>query len=189
MAQARDEQDEFLNLQLEFINEEEDFNPVGFGNQVPAAAAGNQAPAPVPAVGPRHPELGEAGALPENVNQPRPGGRPGNNNVGIRRNVSASAVASTVMGALFLPTISSVMGDILKVTLPKEWVTKKSIRAGATGLLQEKWGRSIIGGCLFVVLKDALLLYCKWKKARDFGKKRVLDYVGKRSGQSSPDSH
>jgi len=28
------------------------------------------------------------------------------------------------------------------------------------------------------VLKDALVLYCKWKKARDFGKMKILDYVG-----------
>jgi hypothetical protein len=83
------------------------------------------------------------------------------------------------MGALFFPTISSVIGELLKVTLPKDWVFKRG------GLLQEKWGRSIVGGCLFVVLKDALVLYCKWKKARDFGKKRVLDYVGKRGGEAA----
>lgn len=179
IAQAQDEQDEFLNLQLEFIDEQEEPNPVPVGNQGHIMA---QDPAPAPAdevVNPQ--EQGEPGALPANV--PR-GGRVGNN-VGVRRNVSASAVASTVMGALFLPTISSVMGDLLKVTLPRDWVTKKSVRLGATGLLQEKWGRSIIGGCLFVVLKDALLLYCKWKKARDFGKKRVLDYVGKRMGRTT----
>ena len=179
-------------MQLEFINEEDDFDPVVLDNQAPAAAGRNQAPAPVPVVGGEQANQqqghGEAGALPENNDLARRGGRNGNNNIGIRRNVSASAVASTVMGALFLPTISSVMGDLLKITLPKDWVTKRSIRAGATGLLQEKWGRSIVGGCLFIVLKDALLLYCKWKKARDFGKKRVLDYVGKRNGQGSPSS-
>lgn len=46
----------------------------------------------------------------------------------------------------------------------------------ATGLLQEKWGRSLVGGMMFVVLKDALILYVKWKRARDQGKRRVLDY-------------
>lgn len=188
IAQAQDEQEEFLNLQLEFINEEEDFDPVGLDNQARAAAGRNQAPAPVAGVEQANQQPGqdEAGALPVNNDPARRGGQNGNNNIGIRRNVSASAVASTVMGALFLPTISSVMGDLLKVTLPKDWVTKKGVRAGSMGLLQEKWGRSIVGGCLFIVIKDALLLYCKWKKARDFGKKRVLDYVGKRNGQSSP---
>lgn len=183
-----DEQDEFLNLQLEFINEDENLNLGGLNNQARNAAEGNQAPAPVGGDGPvnQQPEQGEAGAVAANNAPPNHGGQNGDRNVGVRRNVSASAVASTVMGALFLPTISSFMGDLLKVALPRDWVTKKSVRAGATGLLQEKWGRSIVGGCLFVVLKDAILLYCKWKKARDFGKKRVLDYVGKRSGQNSP---
>ena len=179
-----------MNLQLEFINDEDDFDPVGLDNQARAAAGRNQAPAPVAGGEQANQQQGqgEAGVLPANNDPARRGGQNGNN-IGIRRNVSASAVASTVMGALFLPTISSVMGDLLKVTLPKDWVTKKSMRAGATGLLQEKWGRSIVGGCLFIVLKDALLLYCKWKKARDFGKKRVLDYVGKRNGQNSTASY
>jgi hypothetical protein len=106
------------------------------------------------------------------------------------RNIYPLDVASTVMGALFFPAISSLMGDLLKHTLPKKWVTKpflsdfivspKRMKAlPATGLLQEKWGRSIVGGCLFVVLKDALILYVKWKRARDQGKRRVLDYQAK----------
>ena len=81
------------------------------------------------------------------------------------------------MGALFFPAISSAMGGILAATLPTKWVFGMS-KSGPRGLLQEKWGRTIVGGCLFVVLKDALVLYCKWKKARDFGKMKILDYVG-----------
>lgn len=96
-------------------------------------------------------------------------------------------IASTIMGALFFPAISSIMGDLLKHTLPKKWVMKSVLSMSyrqtktlpATSLLQEKWGRSIVGGCLFVVLKDALILYVKWKRARDHGKRRVLDYVSK----------
>lgn len=109
--------------------------------------------------------------------------RRNNNGWEIRQNVSTAQVASTVMGALFFPAISSLMGDLLKVALPAKWVTKQPNRWGvriSDGMLKEKWGRSIIGGCLFVVLKDAITLYCKWKKARDFGKKKVLDYVGER---------
>lgn len=100
------------------------------------------------------------------------------------RDIYPIDIASTVMGALFFPAISSLMGDLLKHTLPRKWVMKsvlslspKEVKAlPATGLLQEKWGRSIVGGCLFVVLKDALILYVKWKRARDQGKRRVLDY-------------
>jgi hypothetical protein len=103
------------------------------------------------------------------------------------RDIYPFDVASTVMGALFFPAISSLMGDLLKHTLPKKWVTKPILlniiaspmrknALPATGLLQEKWGRSLLGGCLFVVLKDALILYVKWKRAKDQGKRRVLDY-------------
>lgn len=115
--------------------------------------------------------------------QPLGNGRARRNNWEIRQNISTAQVTSTVMGALFFPAISSIMGDLLKVALPAKWVTKQPSRWGikvSDGMLKEKWGRSIIGGCLFVVLKDAVTLYCKWKKARDFGKKKVLDYVGER---------
>jgi hypothetical protein len=122
----------------------------------------------------------------EQAAQQQPGGngrRRNGNGWEMRQNVSTAHVASTVMGALFLPAISSIMGDLLKVVLPAKWVAKESSKWGvkvSDGMLKEKWGRSIIGGCLFVVLKDAVTLYCKWKKARDFGKKKVLDYVGVR---------
>jgi hypothetical protein len=106
------------------------------------------------------------------------------------RDIYPLDVASTVMGALFFPAISSLMGDLLKHTLPRKWVMKpflsdfiisprKMKALPATGLLQEKWGRSIVGGCLFVVMKDALILYVKWKRARDQGKRKVLDYRAK----------
>ncbi|KAH8808124.1 hypothetical protein F5884DRAFT_791121 [Xylogone sp. PMI_703] len=101
----------------------------------------------------------------------------------VRRNISTSSIASSVMGALFLPAISSIMGDLLKLALPARFVVKQAGRGrlanSSGGLLQEKWGRSIIGGCLFVVLKDAIILYCKWKKARDFRKWNIVDYVKK----------
>jgi hypothetical protein len=93
-----------------------------------------------------------------------------------RRNADldfSPAIASTVVGALFFPAISATVGDILLRTLPAKWLGRKSI-------LGEKWGRTIVGGCLFVVLKDAVVLYCKWKKARDFGKKKIMDYKGPR---------
>ncbi len=103
------------------------------------------------------------------------------------RDIYLLDVASTIMGALFFPAISSLMGDLLKHTLPKKWVMKSVLlmpprqikTLPATGLLQEKWGRSVVGGCLFVVLKDALILYAKWRRAKDQGKKKILDYVAK----------
>jgi len=116
----------------------------------------------------------------------------GNQGWEFRQNISTTNIASTILGALFFPAVSSLMGDLLKISLPSSWVSKQVSRSagglawigmgnggGTKGLLQEKWGRSIIGGCLFVVLKDVVILYCKWKKARDFGKKRVVDFVRK----------
>lgn len=97
-----------------------------------------------------------------------------------RRNWSSGSILGTTMGALFFPAISAAMGDILKHSLPPRLVGRAVGSKGSRGLLSEKWGRTVVGGCLFVVLKDAITLYCKWKKARDFGKKKVLDYVGKR---------
>ncbi|KAH6718776.1 hypothetical protein BKA61DRAFT_731332 [Leptodontidium sp. MPI-SDFR-AT-0119] len=93
----------------------------------------------------------------------------------LHQDVSAAHVATTVMGALAFPAISSAMGEIIKATVPAKWMD----RLGG-GLLRQKWGRSVVGGCLFVVLKDVVSLYVKWRKAQDFGKRKVLDYVGKK---------
>ena len=53
------------------------------------------------------------------------------------------------------------------------------------GLLQQRWGRSVVGGCLFVVLKDALMLYVKWRMARIQRERRVLDYAKSKSKSKS----
>ncbi|KAK0104907.1 hypothetical protein ONS95_005171 [Cadophora gregata] len=111
----------------------------------------------------------------ENVNNnaPAPAARP-LNRWALHQDVSAAYIATTVMGALAFPAISSAMGEIVNM-LPLKWKD----RIGG-GLLREKWGRSVVGGCLFVVLKDMVTLYCKWRKARDFGKRKVMDYMGKK---------
>lgn len=106
-----------------------------------------------------------------------------------RQNLSSGSILNSTMGALFFPVISSVMGDLLKYALPAKWVNRGvAFKYGSRGILQEKWGRTVVGGCLFVLLKDAIVLYCKWKKARDFGKKKILDYVGKRGSHVTTQS-
>ena len=50
-------------------------------------------------------------------------------------------------------------------------------RIAGRRLLQEKWGRSLVGGCLFVVLKDAVMLYARWRMVEMHRKRRVVDYV------------
>ncbi|KAL2355315.1 hypothetical protein BJ546DRAFT_973079 [Cryomyces antarcticus] len=109
-----------------------------------------------------------------------------------RLTVSTTHLAETVLGALLFPTISATMGELLRLALPSSWTTPAlaswTLRGGsrpgkATGILQERWGRSIVGGCLFVVLKDAVMLYVRWKMAMGHRKRRVLDY-DKRKGRT-----
>jgi hypothetical protein len=126
-------------------------------------------------------------------NDPARGGRRPLNGRIAQRDIDLPAITSTVLGALFFPAISSIMGTILKLTLPSHLTSTTTTSKGifwtttevSKGLLKEKWGRSIVGGCLFVVLKDAVVLYCKWKKARDFGKRKVLDFTGERVKSST----
>jgi len=49
-----------------------------------------------------------------------------------------------------------------------------------TGLLQTRWGRSVVGGCLFVVVKDMVRVYCRWRMAVSFRERKVLDWDRKK---------
>lgn len=108
---------------------------------------------------------------------------------------SPTSLADTILGALIFPSIAAAMGEVLRYSLPKSWVTPPSGspvtswlggwiatggRSGAksrpTGFLQTRWGRSLIGGCLFVGLKDAMLLYVRWKMAQNHRRRRILDH-------------
>jgi hypothetical protein len=87
-----------------------------------------------------------------------------------------SSLADIVLGALAFPAISATMGGLLKYVLPKSWTTASTLERGRPGLLQTRWGRSVIGGCVFVLLKDALVLYCRWKLAQTHRRRKVLNY-------------
>jgi len=101
--------------------------------------------------------------------------------------ISSARIADTVVGALLFPTICRIMGEVLRLGLPLSWTTPRIAAAGRwaqmlaptsspTGLLQTRWGRSIVGGCLFVVLKDAVRIYCRWRMAQAFRRRHVLNY-------------
>lgn len=185
-AQAAEEEEGEVIFELEFGHDHEEDEAeeavrrwnernrgqVPPGNNIPA----NPAEAPV--------NVAEGQAAAEGAQPPQGRNRDnGGWDVRHREDISIPQVASTVMGALFFPMISSMIGDLLKVTLPSKWVGKGvgfGIANKDGGLLKEKWGRTLVGGCLFVVLKDVVTLYCKWRKAKDFGKRKVLDYVGKK---------
>lgn len=81
------------------------------------------------------------------------------------------------MGALVFPVVSFYMGQILKVTLPKTWIKPpKYWDPWSKGVLQSRFGRTLFGGCLFVVLKDTLFLYSKYSMAHNHRKRKVLNY-------------
>lgn len=91
-----------------------------------------------------------------------------------------SNVSNAIVGALILPGVSLAMGEALRLVLPKAW-TRASTRnpwdrfgtVGRPGLLQQQWGRSLIGGCLYVVLKDAMRVYTKSRRVAALGNRRV----------------
>ena len=92
--------------------------------------------------------------------------------------LSTSRAADAIIGALCFPVIASVMGRLIKVSLPRKWTTDPGGPLGRhrPGLLQTIWGRSIMGGCLFVVMKDTLLLYSRYRIAQDHRKRSIVNY-------------
>ncbi|KAK0776961.1 hypothetical protein LTR75_016087 [Friedmanniomyces endolithicus] len=107
-----------------------------------------------------------------------------------RLSFSPTTLASTILGALLFPTIAGLSGDILKLLLPATWTTAQLVRstnffgrriAGSSAkgpFFSERWARSLVGGCLFVVVKDAVGLYVRWKMVEMHRRRRVLDYAG-----------
>lgn len=108
-----------------------------------------------------------------------------------RLSFSPTDIAETFLGSLVFPTIAGLSGQLLKFVLPQPWTTRYSLVGGtrvrffASGLLQERWGRSLVGGCLFVVLKDCIMLYVKWKMAQMHRQRKVVDYQGTRRPRAS----
>lgn len=102
------------------------------------------------------------------------------NPLGQRQNnliITTSHLADAVLGALIFPSVSAAVGAILKAALPPSWTTPSlSHYKGRSGLLQTRWGRTIVGGCLFVVLKDTVFLYSRWRLAQSHRKRKILDY-------------
>ncbi|KAG6005536.1 hypothetical protein E4U21_007862 [Claviceps maximensis] len=105
-----------------------------------------------------------------------------------------SSISNSVVSALILPGVSFAMGEALRLVLPRSWTAPVSrspwtIFSGhgghgsRPGLLQQQWGRSLIGGCLFVVLKDALRVYAKSQRVAAMSNRRVKNVDRKRRGR------
>ena len=96
------------------------------------------------------------------------------------------SLPQTIMGALIFPSISAAMGALLQVALPRSWTAPPGRwDRHPAGFLQSRFGRSIVGGCLFVVLKDTLMLYSRYRLAQDHKRRRIVDFdekKGKKAG-------
>ena len=90
--------------------------------------------------------------------------------------IVTSGIGETVLGALAFPVVAAGMGGLLSYVIPPAWMSSANWMNGRPGLMRHRWGRSVVGGCLFIVLKDALVLYCRWKLAQTHRQRRVMDY-------------
>ncbi|MCJ1335230.1 hypothetical protein MMC09_000498 [Bachmanniomyces sp. S44760] len=157
-----------LNVEVEIFEEEE--------NVADLADIINQQPAELLGIGQA---AGPGAENDQNANQahPQPAQAQRQNNL----IVSTSQVADSIIGALLFPTVSAAMGILLKALLPKKWTTfQRLVDRQRPTLLQTQWGRSVVGGCLFVVMKDSLLLYSRYRVAQDHRKRRIVDYDRKK---------
>ncbi|KAI4130354.1 MAG: hypothetical protein LQ338_001789 [Usnochroma carphineum] len=90
-----------------------------------------------------------------------------------------SAVVHSMMGALAFPAVAAGMGGLISLVLPYSWRVPPSYwDRRSPGFLQSRFGRSVVGGCLFIFLKDTLSLYSKYRLAQNHLHRRVLDYDG-----------
>lgn len=90
--------------------------------------------------------------------------------------VEGFSLSSTILGALVFPSVAAGMGQLLSYALPKSWMSNANMMRGRPGLLRDQWGRSVVGGAIFIVLKDALMLYSIWKRAQTHKQRRIVDY-------------
>jgi hypothetical protein len=153
-----------------------DINIAGGGEEeAPPAGEAPQNNGPAPA--------GVDGHAPAEA-PPAEGGAGGNANQGgvhqmlgqQQNEIVTSGIGETVLGALAFPAVAAGMGGLLSFALPETWMSSANWMNGRPGLLRHRWGRSVVGGCLFIVLKDALVLYCRWKLAQTHRQRRVMDY-------------
>ncbi|KUI55887.1 E3 ubiquitin-protein ligase MARCH5 [Cytospora mali] len=141
------------------------------------------------AAGPPPPVRVEAEA---DNNQPVPNNNNNNNNDNqaqeepIReRNGTSTTLTELVNGvvtALTFPLVCWGTGEVLRYTLPEHWLARPHPRV-VTGLLQEQWGRSLIGGMVFVVARDMLNLYTKHRRVQVRKHRRVRNVPRRRPQQ------
>ncbi len=167
-----------LGVQVEVIEEEEEVvePPPNNGPGQPPQPE-NQAQPPQPQIDLLQPQ--------NDLNLARPANPPAHFQRHI--NIDLSAIASAIIGGLLFPTIATGMGFALHTLLPSRLTTPPRSHwlhgpARQTGLLQSRWGRSLVGGLLFVVLKDALVFWTSWSRKEGHRRRRVLN-LGEAGGE------
>lgn len=125
------------------------------------------------------PENSTSGAENRERDQPQPAAPPlaagGQRPSELRVNVLE--IVYKVVGSLVFPAISASVGVLLSLCLPLSWCKSPSL-GRPTGLLQTRFGRSLVGGMLFVGIKDAMIFYSRYKLAREHRERRVIDWNG-----------
>jgi hypothetical protein len=90
--------------------------------------------------------------------------------------IDGTGFGESILGALAFPWVSAAMGGLLTYAIPAAWMTNANWMNGRPGLLRNRWGRTVVGGMAFVVMRDAVMLYCRWRIARGFRERRVMDF-------------
>lgn len=146
---------------------------------------------PVPRGGANEPRQQDAGAgQQQQPNQQPQQNQQNGNQIDRRISFSPLSIAETVIGALAFPTLAGFAGEALKLVLPNSWTvppappSRWSSKTPIKGFLQNKWARSIVGGCLLVVCKDALMLYVRWRMAQMHRGRKVVDFDRKKGGRA-----
>ncbi|EGO59562.1 hypothetical protein NEUTE1DRAFT_145548 [Neurospora tetrasperma FGSC 2508] len=109
--------------------------------------------------------------------------------------VSFTDLTNNVVTSLLFPFISYGMGELLRLSLPRSWTSPpkpivtsgffrsgKIMQGGPGGLLQQRWGRSLAGGCLFVVIRDVFELYAKYRNVQAKKARRIVRKKGGEGG-------
>ncbi len=84
-----------------------------------------------------------------------------------------NAIMNRMVSSLLFPAVCYGAGELLRLVVPQAWARPPGYRHPFTGLLQQRWGRSLVGGCLFVVLRDAFALYLKYRRVQVKQHRRV----------------
>lgn len=144
--------------------------------------------APAPVVRPAR--EGEAGAGAQNeqqaaeapvVPEPADGQRQWNVQASLRD------IGNSLTASLLLPAIAGGAGELLRLALPRRMTTPPDLSYRRPGLLQEMWGRSLVGGCIYLVLRDAFRLYTKYRRAVNKPMRKVRN-MERRTGDASGSS-